>query len=152
MTIKLNPSRFLFYLAIILIVSFIYVGAVCVAVDNAPADGAEDRLSSIDEIRLFSGTGSEQASGGSDIKATDIVKRVLDLSSLRSACERLILSMTDLEKIKKEKMAAKDRYENYRAEGMAKKPPYTLTFLDSVMGNLLSNERYQKNIDQGEKQ
>jgi potassium-dependent mechanosensitive channel len=159
MTIKLNSSRFLFYLAIIFIGGFFYLeGAGLLAADNAPADGAEERLPSIDEIRqkikkttetiqFFSAADSDQVSKDRGIKAADIEKRLLALSSLRSNCERLTLAMTDLETIEKEKMAAKDRYDDYRTKGMATKPPYTLTFLDSIQERLLSAERDQKNID-----
>jgi potassium efflux system protein len=80
------------------------------------------------------------------VRAEDVEKRLLDLGLLKSSYERLLTSLTALDKLEKNKLSIKDRYEDYRAKGMAVKPPYTLTLLDSAHGELASVQRNQKNM------
>ena len=61
------------------------------------------------------------------ISAEDISKRKLDLGLLKSAYERLYISLKARDKIQKDKFSITEKYENYRAKGMVEKPPYTLT-------------------------
>ena len=88
----------------------------------------------------------EQAAAAFDVQVTDIEKRLLDLGALKSSYERLLVSITALDKLEEDRRTIEERYQSYQAEDMAERPPYTLTFLDSVYEELSVAERNQKNI------
>lgn len=104
-----------------------------------------DRINStLAEIRAVA---SDQVLDEFGVTDADIERRLLDLGMLKSAYERLQDSLNALVKIEKDKLSIKDRYETYRAKGMGKKPPYSLTLLDATHEELSTTQRSQENID-----
>ncbi len=96
-------------------------------------------------IRIISAAQSDQVAEEFGVSVEDIEKRLLDLRELKSSYERLLTSLSALDKIEKDKLSIEERYENYRTKGMAEKPSYTLTLLDSVHEELSTAERNRKN-------
>lgn len=157
MNIK-KPFLFIVYFAFWLIFHSIIIVDSSVAEKNNASNAPVDILFSIDEvnqkigeidnnIKTITAVQSEQVAEEFGVDVADIEKRLLDLRALKSSYERLLISLKALNKIEKEKIAITEEYENYRNKGMAKRPPYTLSFLDSIQEELSTAERYQNNID-----
>lgn len=71
---------------------------------------------------------------------------MVDLASLRSAYVRLSAAKSALDETNRNQTTIKEGLENITIKGMAQKPPYSLTLLDSVQEEVLAAERNQKNI------
>jgi hypothetical protein len=107
----------------------------------------EEKLNrTVESIELIQAVQSQQVAAEFGISMTEIEKRLLNLGKLKTSYQRLRTSITDLKKLEKDRLSIKQRYEDYHAKGMAKRPPYTLTFLDAVFEELSAAERQQQNI------
>ncbi|MBU1581979.1 MAG: hypothetical protein KKE44_04435, partial [Proteobacteria bacterium] len=76
-----------------------------------------------------------------------IQKKMAGLNALRSVHVRLKNALLGLEKVKKEQQAIEQLYEDYRTNGMIKKPPYSLTFHDSIQAQIFTATKNKKNIE-----
>jgi potassium efflux system protein len=99
-----------------------------------------------DRIDMIQAVRSDRVAAEFGVDPAAIAKRLFDLGALKSAYERLLNALTALEKIAQDQRAIKEKFETYRAEGMAQPPPYTLTFLDAAHEELSTAERNQKNL------
>jgi len=118
------------------------------ATRSGNAEDITGAIQSINETITFLMTRqSDQAATELGVTAAEIEKRLIDLSVLKSAYERLLNSHSALDKMEQDKRSIKENYEKFRVKGVQEKPPYTLTLLDSVMEDFSTAERNLNNFD-----
>ncbi len=81
------------------------------------------------------------------IKPEDEEIRLSNLISLKTSYEKLAAAVEGIEGIEKENSEFQARYEHYRQNGMAKRPPYPLTFHDSLLAERFDLEKNGNTID-----
>ena len=117
-------------------------------VDASSADQIAGEIQRTKEtLAFFTSARTDELAAELSVTVPDIEKRLMDLSVLKSAYERLLHSHAALDKIEQDKRSVEANYEIFRMKGMQEKPPYTLTFLDTVVENLSAAERNLKTID-----
>jgi len=89
----------------------------------------------------------DQLAGELGVTIDQIRKKTTLINDLTSAHIKLKNSLLGLEKAKNEQQAIQQGEEDYRTKGMIKKPPYSLTFHDSIQAEISAVSRDQKNLD-----
>ncbi|HCY85556.1 MAG TPA: hypothetical protein DHV36_10515 [Desulfobacteraceae bacterium] len=114
----------------------------------ATVEAVQQKIDRINNrLKAASKVKSDRVAQEFGVSQKEFEERLLDLRMLKSSHEQLLYSILALEKIKKEGLAVKDRYENYQAKGMTKEPPYALTFLDAIHDEKSNIQRSQQNIN-----
>ena len=117
------------------------------AVNLSNADEIDREIQRIDETTtVITAAGADQVAAEFGVSPPDIERRIIDLSLLTSAYERLLNSQAALSKIEQDKHSATESYGKFNTQGMQAKPPYTLTLLDTVLEDLSMAERALNNI------
>ncbi|MBU3952113.1 MAG: mechanosensitive ion channel [Proteobacteria bacterium] len=81
------------------------------------------------------------------LTSDQIRKKITGLNDLNSAYVSLKNALLGLEKVKKEQQTIQQSDDLYRTEGMIKKPPYSLTFHDSIQAEISVLTKNKKNIE-----
>jgi len=148
------------YAGAVFIVFFLLLWPLISTIAQVPekntSGNTEETLSieSIDEaIQSLDSTLDKMAGAQTDKLARElgttgpqIIQKKNELTALSSAYARLKNALLGLEKVKKEQQAIQKGQEDYRAKGMIKKPPYSLTFHDSIQVEISTATRNKKNI------
>ena len=126
---------------------------------TASVEMIDDRINSLDTtIHTISKTRPEQLAKELNVTRQQVEEKLLALTALHSAYVGLKNALAGLEKSEKELETSQQIYEDFNTRGMAKKPPYSLTFHDSILAEMstatrnkqntqLALEMLQKNID-----
>lgn len=97
----------------------------------------ETRILSIEQtIDTFSKTPPEQLARELGTTVPWIQKKLKGLTALQSAYQNFKNATLSLEKSKAEQQTVQQLYDDYRAKGMTQKPPYSLTFHDSIQAEI----------------
>jgi potassium-dependent mechanosensitive channel len=119
----------------------------------------DDKISSLDNtIKTMSKTPSEQLARELGVTQQQVEEKLTALTALNSAYVNLKNAFLNIEKSKREQQTTQQIYDDFTAKGMAKKPPYSLTFHDSILADIstatsnkqntqLSLEMLKKNMD-----
>lgn len=111
-------------------------------------DSIDETIRSLDStIEKITNTPTDKLADELGATSEQVEEKIQALNALSSAYVRLKNALLGLEKAKKEQQTLQQSYEDFHTKGMIKKPPYSLTFHDSIQAEISAATKNQKNIE-----
>lgn len=100
-----------------------------------------------ERVRLAKQAENEQIAEQMGVKLTDLQERTANLRSMESAYERLLTALNKKETLKGEEVVLREKLKAQQQIGIAQKPPYSLSFYDSILDELEAAEQQKKSAE-----
>lgn len=116
--------------------------------EDLSLEGIKKKIRDLRErIRLAKQAENKQIAEQMGAKLTDLQERTTSLRSMESSYERLLTALNKKEALKGEEAVLREKLKAQQQIGIAQKPPYTLSFYDSILDELEAAKQQKKSAE-----